>query len=33
VQAFAQRAGGIGPRPVELCGEQLEALAGKLGVG
>ena len=33
LEAFAQRAGGVGPGPVELCGEQLEPLLGELGVG
>ena len=33
VEAFAQRAGGIGPRAVELAGEQLQALLGRLGIG
>ncbi len=31
--AFAQRAGGVGPGAVELCGEQLQPLLGELGVG
>ena len=32
LHAFAERAGGVGPGPGELCGEQLEPLLGELGV-